>query len=406
VITIARSRADGSGELLRDALARRRLAADGGAYTLLLEPAAAMAGSLRGVPVAVKDLFDVAGAPTRAGSRARRDAPVAASDAAVVAAVRAAGAAIVGKTALHEFAFGTTGVNDFEGTPAHLRDPARIVGGSSSGSAVAVAEGSAAAALGTDTGGSVRIPAALCGLVGMKPSYGVVSLAGVFPLSPTLDHVGVLASDVASAREVLEVIAPTVAWSGGPPRRLGLDRGAFETADPVVARRAEQALARLGGQVLREVVLPDPELVFAVSTAIMFSEAAAGHARRLRQRAADYGRDVRERLALGGAIAARTYLAALRERETLRAVLLLLLLDEFDAIVGPTVPLVAPTREEAADPAIPGRLVRNTRLANVVGLPAVSVPIPGDGLPVGLQVLARTDAAALSAAELVWASLR
>jgi Asp-tRNA(Asn)/Glu-tRNA(Gln) amidotransferase A subunit family amidase len=125
----------------------------------------------------------------------------------------------------------------------------------------------------------------------------------------------------------------------------------------------------------------------------------------LREHPADLGRDVRERLALGGAISARTYLAARREREMLRGALMNLL-DEFDVTVGPTVPVVAPTREQAADPAVRGRLARNPRLANIVGLPAISVPIPGDGLPVGLQVLARTDGAALSAAELVSACLR
>jgi aspartyl-tRNA(Asn)/glutamyl-tRNA(Gln) amidotransferase subunit A len=203
MITVERFRADGSGQLPRDALARRRPVTEGGAYTLLLEPDLAAAGPLRGVPVAVKDLIDVAGVPTQAGSRARRDARPATADAPVIAALHREGAALVGKTATDEFAFGITGENEYAGTPLHPHDHSRVVGGSSSGSALAVAEGSAAAALGTDTGGSVRVPAALCGLVGVKPSYGVVSAAGVFPLSTSLDHVGVLAADLASAREIL-----------------------------------------------------------------------------------------------------------------------------------------------------------------------------------------------------------
>jgi Asp-tRNA(Asn)/Glu-tRNA(Gln) amidotransferase A subunit family amidase len=379
------------------ALQRRRYARDGGAYTALFDQPAT-GGRVGGVPIAVKDIFDRAGTRTAVGSAARRDAPLATSDAAAVAALRAAGARFVGKTAMHEFAFGVTGVNAFEGTPRNPRDAARIPGGSSSGSAVAVAEGTCAAALGTDTGGSVRIPAALCGVVGVKPSYGLISTSGVYPLSPSLDHVGVIAEDVTTALELLRVLAPGTAWDAPPPRTLGLDVRAAAEASPDVAQAIERTLSATKLKV-RELTLPDPELVFVVGTIIMFSEAAAQHAAAARERGAQYGADVRERLILGAAIPARLYVQARREAAALRRQVLAAI-EAVDAVVGPTVGVTASLVEDASDPNVAGILVRNTRLWNVTGLPAVSVPLNTDGLPIGLQIVSATDAMALSAAAL------
>ncbi len=394
MLPVARAKADS--DLVRAALKERRLARDGGAYALLLDEAGASSGPLAGVPIAVKDLIDVAGVRTRCGSRIREDAPPATSDAPVVAALRRAGARLVGKTALVEFAFGASGINDWEGTPLHPSDPSRIPGGSSSGSAVAVAEGSCAAALGSDTGGSVRIPAAFCGVVGVKPSYGAIPTDGVFPLAPSLDHVGVLAPDVASAREMLAVLAPAIARDGAPPRRVGVDRRALEESASEVARAIEDALRRWGVP-LREVSLPDPDEVMRVSTAILFAEAAAVHRETFARQHDAYSPGIRERLEQGAAIRAVDYLAAREDARAMRA-RVAELLGELDAIAGPTVGFVAPRFDEARAPELRSRLVRYTRLGNVVGLPVVSVPVPTDGLPVGLQLLTLGDADALAAA--------
>ncbi len=402
MLTLARARADPG--LVRAALEKRRLARDGGAYALFLDESGATSGPLAGVPVAVKDIVDVAGTITRCGSPIREHAPPASADAPVVAALRGAGARLVGKTALVEFAFGATGLNAWEGTPLHPADPSRIPGGSSSGSAVAVAEGSCAAAIGTDTGGSVRIPAALCGVVGVKPSYGAVSTVGVFPLAPGLDHVGVLAADVASAREVLAVLAPAIARDGREPSRVGVDRRALEESAPEVARAVEDALRR-SRLAMRDVTLPHADDVTRVSETLLFAEAAAVHRRTFAERRDAYGESVRGRIERGLAISAADYLAA---REDGRAIGARVeeILREVDVIVGPTVGFVAPRLDEARAPEMGNRLVRYTRLWNVVGLPAISIPVPTSGLPVGLQLLALRDADALAAAAALEASLR
>ena len=383
------------------ALAQRRLAREGGPYTLLLEPGSSLpAGALSGVPLAVKDLFDVAGVPTRAGSAAFADEQPAAADAPVVARLRAAGAAIVGKTALHEVAFGTTGINEYEGTPRNPRDPDRICGGSSSGSAAAVAEGSAALALGTDTGGSVRIPAALCGVVGFKPRFARLSTEGVVPLAPSLDHVGLLARDVATVVAGFAVASPTpVAPAAARPlRTLGLDARALASASEPVAAAVERVLQALAGVELRIVTLPDPQLVLAASTAILFTEAAALHAERLRLDPSRYGADIRERLVIGAALSDTSYEAACTAAAAIRAELTALL-EDVDAIVGPTVPIVAPRVDDATgDTALGGVLVEHTRLANLTGVPALSLPVPTDGLPVGLQILGLQDEDVLAVA--------
>jgi Asp-tRNA(Asn)/Glu-tRNA(Gln) amidotransferase A subunit family amidase len=380
----------------------RRPASEGGAYTQFCSPRfAGDGGLLADIPVAVKDLIDVAGLPTRAGSAAFVGARPADEDAPVVTALRLAGAAIVGKTALHEIAFGTTGVNSFDGTPANPHDPLRICGGSSSGSAAAVAEGSAVIALGTDTGGSVRIPAAFCGVVGLKPQFGRLSVRGVQPLAKSLDHVGVMGADV-------ETIASAfVALTGAPlvdcslKRVLAIDQAALEGASSEVAGAIDSALGSLNDFEMTRVELPDADLIDAASTAVLFAEAAEVHAAKLHAHPSAFGADVRERLVFGLAISPAAYVEALAAAALIR-IDLLSRLEDVDAIISPTVPIVAPLLADAArDLALPSRLVRFTRLANVTGLAALSLPVPRVDLPVGLQILARDDEHVFAAAAAV-----
>jgi len=391
----------------------------------------APAAALDGMVLAVKDLVAVAGVPLGAGSRSRAGAPPEPRDAAVVAALRAAGATVAGTVALHELAFGVSGVNDELGFPPHPGDPDRIPGGSSSGSAVAVADGSCDLAVGTDTGGSVRIPAALCGVVGFKPAFGTYRLDGVLPLAPTLDHLGLLAravATVARAHAVLTGEPPSrralvtgsvesqpipspesvgIGTEARPPR-LAVDRRAVEAAEPVVATAVERTLAALAdaGWVLVDLDAtpagerwPGPDDVFAVSTTILFAEAAAVHRRLLA--APDgtraLGEAVAARLHQGAAIPAAEHASAVAAGRAMaadaRAVL-----ATVDAVAGPAVPILAPTIEAArSDPTLAHTLVSGTRLGNVTGVPAITVPVPGADLPVGLQLLAATNAAALAA---------
>jgi aspartyl-tRNA(Asn)/glutamyl-tRNA(Gln) amidotransferase subunit A len=324
-----------------------------------------------------------------------------------VAELRSAGARLTGTTRLHEFAFGTTGIDRAFGMPANPAGPGRIPGGSSSGAAVVVARGEADLSLGTDTGGSVRIPAALCGVVGLKPTYGALSTVGVVPLAPSLDHVGLL---VASPQRLVAPARVLRLLDDGPlpsPRRLGVAVGAADLCDPDVAAAFHEARGRVEGAGLElvEVDWPGGEEVFAATTAVMYAEAAHGHHRRLAARHQLYGEDVRGRLLQGLALQATTYLAArdlqAELRRRCRAVL-----ERVDGVLTPTVPMVAPRVEEIADPAVAARLVTFTRLADVVGLPAVSVPLPPVGpappdrpaLPVGLQIEGAADAAVIGAA--------
>jgi Asp-tRNA(Asn)/Glu-tRNA(Gln) amidotransferase A subunit family amidase len=355
---------------------------------------------LAGMSLAVKDLVAVAGRPVGAASSVRQDAPIALRDAPVVAALRNAGAIVIGTTSLHEFAFGTTGINDYLGTTPNPHDPTRVPGGSSSGSAVAVAEGSARIAIGTDTGGSVRIPASLCGVVGFKPAFGTYPIAGVFPLSPTLDHVGFLARSVGDIQIVHSHLAQPVSGKY-QPTRVGLVRAELEKCDSIVRPRVEMVVQRLNDRGCTVVdvdeIWPSGEETFAASTAIMFSEAAAVHKRELQRDATRYGPDVRHRLLQGLAISAAEYITALQARQPLKTQVHAAL-TTVDCVIGPTVGLVAPKIDEGRDPALSGRLVAFTRLGNLVGIPALSQPIPGPGLPVGLQILANRNEQALKIA--------
>ena len=375
----------------------------------------APATRLDGVRLAVKDLVAVAGHPLRAGSLARADAPAEPRDAAIVALLRAAGATVAGIVDLHEIAFGTTGINDQVGFPRNPHDAERIPGGSSSGSAVAVAEGRADLAIGTDTGGSIRIPAALCGVVGFKPSYARYPTDGVLALSPTLDHVGLLAPTVAgivAAHRALTGEAPTPVRR---PGRLGVDRTALVVADAPVAAAVDAALRTLhdAGWELVDVTWPERARIQEVTTAIMFAEAATVHRTLLETHGDKLGADVLARLRVGAAIPAADHRAAAADAVELHAEVTAQLAT-VDAVVGPTLPVVAPTVAEArADATWPARLVSNTRLANVTGVAALSLPLATNsdgatdghsrgGLPVGLQVLAASDAQALAVATAIW----
>lgn len=361
-------------------------------------------GPLHGIPVGIKDAIDVAGVRGTFGSRILRDrrAP---ADAAVVRALRSAGAVIIGKQNLHEFAYGITGENPHLGDTANPWDPAHIAGGSSGGSAASVAAGLVAVGVGTDTGGSVRIPAAMCGVVGLKPTYGTVSREGVLPLAWSLDHVGPLAGSVLDCFRLLDAItgggnrtdvvqaAAVVAMRGV---RIGIPRQHFfDDIDPEVedaVRAAIDVLVSRGARLV-DVALPHAVHAQAAAAAVMGAEAAAWHHAWLRQRPHDYGADILLRLRQGALTPAVDYvngqkLRAILQREFLAA------FESADVIVSPTVPIVAPRRGQTFEamgtpPVVPRSVInRLTVPANMTGFPAITVPCGRvDGLPVGLQVL-------------------
>lgn len=310
----------------------------------------------------------------------------------MVARLRVAGACVAGTVALHEIAFGVTGVNDQVGFPPHPADEQRAPGGSSSGSAVAVAQGSCDLAVGTDTGGSVRIPAALCGVVGFKPARGSYPTEGVLPLSPSLDHVGLLArwvDHIAGAHAALTGVAVRPEL----PARLGVDRRAVETASDPVRSAVEHALEALAarGCELVDVSWPDPDGMREVSTTVMWAEAAVTNQPLLDECPHLLGADILARLMTGASITSSAYDEAVRAADAVAAAVWATL-GTVDGVVSPTVPLVAPTIDAArADDTVPARLVSNTRLANLAGAPALSLPLPVADLPVGLQVMAATD---------------
>jgi aspartyl-tRNA(Asn)/glutamyl-tRNA(Gln) amidotransferase subunit A len=404
-----------SAELVEAALARIE-AVDGrlGAFvTLLADQARAEAaardlqrrrgeplGPLHGVPVAIKDLVDVAGAVTGAGSP-KLAGNLATSDAEVVARLRAAGAVVIGKTRTHEFAYGVL-------TPGTVNpwDVTRIAGGSSGGSAAAVAAGLVPAAVGTDTAGSVRIPAACCGVVGFKPSLGRVPATGVWPLSWSCDHVGSIAGDVADAALLFAVMAgdPAPAGAAGPappgagPLRVGRLVGeGLGAVDPAVTAVVDALCGRLeaAGARVDEVSLPLPAARAAVA-AMVLPEAAAAHAGLLATTGEDgYGPRVLAALRLGQSALAGEYLAGLRYRGRFAA-LVEGLLAERDALLLPTLPCVAPETGQATVTVagVTGG-VQETLTAlpgpfNCSGSPVVSVPAGlAGGLPVGASLVGR-----------------
>ncbi len=360
-------------------------------------PPAAAPGPLGGLRLAVKENYAVAGLPLVAGLVSRRTETPQATDAPAVARLRAAGMTLIGTARMHELAFGVTGVNPREGTPGHPVDPTRMPGGSSSGSAVAVAIGAADVALATDTGGSARIPAALTGVVGYKCSPAL-AVAGVRPLSPTLDHLGWCTRDVVTTRRVAEALGLLPAAAPVRPR-LGLLVPALAAAEPSVRRVVDDAVSAFeaAGADVIELDWPHLDLAVAVTTTIMFVEAARG----LGAYAGECGPDVAARLQRGAEVAPEAYRAALELRR--------LLAEDWrartaapTAVVAPTTGVVAPPLTAAGDAGIVTSLLRTTRLANLTGDAAVSLPVgPGAGLPVGLQLSAPADGPLLGVA--MWA---
>lgn len=357
---------------------------------------------LTGLPVSIKDLFDVEGEVTTAGSRVLTGAPPASEDSDVVKRLRAAGTVLVGRTNMTEFAFSGLGLNPHFGTPLNPFAPheARIPGGSSSGAAVSVAHGMAVAAIGTDTGGSVRIPAALCGLVGFKPTASRISLRGVLPLSATLDSIGPIARSVACCTEVDAVLAggPTNMIETIAPQSLRLaltDTLVWDEADSHVQRSCERALERLscaGVQVVRCNV-PSLREIVALNASGGFSalESWLWHKDLLRRHAHEYDPRVRVRIERGAAITALEREQLVRAREELRA-RVANELSRVDAWLMPTVPKTAPRiadlETDAAYFEMNRLMLRNPSLVNFLDGCAVTLPCHEPATaPVGLSVV-------------------
>ncbi len=359
-------------------------------------------GPLHGVPMSVKDLIDVGGVPTTAASRVREPV-VARTDAPVVARLRAAGAILIGKCNLHEFAFGTTGEDSAFGPTRHPLDPGRSPGGSSSGSAVSVATGMAFATLGTDTGGSIRIPAAACGVVGLKPTFGEVSCDGVVPLGPSLDHVGPLTRCVGDARLVYHAIRdhPPVAWPHstatigtlGCPRPYFLDR-----LDDEVRAVFEQAVTRLADAdwTVEDAPIRYAKDASAVCLHLLLPEASAVHATSLADRPTAYTPGVRLRLELGRYVLAEDYARAQHGREALGRAVDAALAGRHALVLPslaiPAPPLGASTVEIGGETeSLRAIMMRLTQLFNATGHPAISIPcgLTTTGLPCGLQLVGR-----------------
>jgi aspartyl-tRNA(Asn)/glutamyl-tRNA(Gln) amidotransferase subunit A len=346
-------------------------------------------GPLHGIPMTVKDIIHVAGAPTRAGSAVYEQVPLV--DAEAVSRLRAAGAVIIAKVSTHEFALGVT-------TPQsrNPHDQTRIPGGSSGGSAIAVSTGMGLASLATDTRASIRVPAAFCGVVGLKPTYGAVPTSGIVPNSWTMDHIGPLTRTVADAATMLEVLTAARsrlrAWVGSPVAglRIGLPMAAFADIEPGVEAgvRAALAAAEALGCAVTEALRPTaPDLDDANAAGMIVSrcEAATFH-RSLGADRSQYWEEVADQLQAAAAIPAIDYLDAQRLRADLTEGLLAAF-QHHDVLAMPTVPVVAPHVEDFARYLLV--LSRNTTLWSLTGFPAISVPCgTAGGLPFALQLVA------------------
>ena len=374
-------------------------------------------GPLHGIPVAIKDNVDTADMPTTMGA-AHFLGHRPAADARCVALLREAGAIVIGKTLTHEFAYGPTGDRSVQGAARNPWDPARITGGSSAGSAAAVAAGMVPVALGTDTGGSVRVPSALCGLVGFKPSHGRVSDAGVFPLSPSIEDVGVLAQRVEDARAFIGILsegaiadagdasdAPRIAWLANAP--FAIDHEPVTACARAAAERLAGAALLDGGEVALHAraagrIERDP----AFRSLRGARRARRARARQVRPRSAGTA----ARLAAG---AGWEYVRGLKERARLQTAFARIF-EHVDALALPTVAITAPVLQQRSVNGPGSAGVRETLLGltnpwNVLGLPAISLPAGFvDGLPVGLQLVgpAGADAALLALAARHWKPAR
>lgn len=360
-------------------------------------------GPLHGVPISLKDLIDVRGVPTTAASRVRAG-HVASDDALVTARLREAGAIFVGKTNLHEFAFGTTNEDSAYGPVHHPLDLTRSPGGSSGGSAASVLADMAYGSIGTDTGGSIRIPSSVCGLVGLKPTLGEVPIDGIVPLSILLDHVGPICRSVEDAGLLHHTLVGTKPLPAIVPRklrglRLGIPRGHFfAVMDPQVGAAFDDACRRLtrAGAVLEDVEIPHAGDAGTIYVHLVLPEAASYHAATLDSRPDDYTPNVRLRIEMGRYILAEDYVRALRGRDALRAEVDATLQDR-DALFLPTMPTVA-TRLGATTVSIDGTeepmrnvMLRLTQMFNITGHAAISMPCGHntEGLPIGVQTVCR-----------------
>ena len=359
-------------------------------------------GPLDGAIVTVKDLFDVAGEVTRAGSKVLADeGKPAAADAPVVRRLRQAGAVIVAKTNMTEFAFSGIGANPHYGTPGNPADRARIPGGSSSGGAVAAADGMCEIAIGSDTGGSTRVPAALCGIVGYKPSRLRISRDAVYPLSQSMDSIGPMARSVADCVRADAVMAgeersPLPAPALGDVRIAVAKGMPVDNLDATVAKAFAQALERLtkAGARLGDKALPLLDGMAEVNKrgGVQPAEAFTVNRDLLDRRGADIDPNVRARLERARSISAADYIWMANERDALVRRMDAWLAD-VDVLAIPTCPIVAPTLAEVAAPEDFARknamVLRNTSMWNFFDCCAISLPIPGPGLPVGLMLVAR-----------------
>ena len=368
-------------------------------------------GPLHGIPVGVKDLINTAGIATTSSSKVRANY-VPDTDAAVVSSLAAAGMVLIGKTHTHEFAFGAT-----TPTTRNPWDSTKVPGGSSGGSGALVGYGGALAALGSDTGGSIRIPAALCGTVGLKPTYGRVSRVGVASLSWSLDHVGPLTRNVTDAALVLNAIAgydvrdPGSANVVVPDFAAGIDRGVkglrvgiptsyfTESIDPETSVAVSAGIAVLEGlgAIVTEVTIPYAEQIPAVEWAICYPEASAYHRKSLRETPELYTDEVRLSLEVGEAILATDYIDALRMRGLIKQAWKEMMSD-IDVLIAPTVfnpalPADDPTKhwpDGTTESAMAG-YVRTSIPANIVGVPSLQVPcgFSSEGLPLGMQIMGK-----------------
>jgi aspartyl-tRNA(Asn)/glutamyl-tRNA(Gln) amidotransferase subunit A len=360
-------------------------------------------GPLHGVPLSLKDLIDCKGTPTTAGSLVRKDA-MATSDAPVTSRLREAGAVFVGKTNLHEFAFGTTTEDSGFGPARNPHDPSRSPGGSSGGSAIAVATGMCIGTIGTDTGGSIRIPAAACGIVGFKPEWGQIPATGVVPLSRQLDHVGPLAASVADAWVLYNAMRePTSRVSALPETaslkglRFGMLSGyLFDRLDADVERSVLATIdfLRRQGATVKDAALPHANDIATVYLHLVLADAAEYHARTLESRPQDYTPNVRLRLQMARYVLAEDYIRALRGK-TIIAAEVDRALHGVDALICPALSIPAPPIGAATMPVKGGHdpvrtlMLRCTQPFNISGHPAIALPCGRTpaGMPIGVQLV-------------------
>ncbi|HEX6972777.1 MAG TPA: amidase [Vicinamibacterales bacterium] len=355
-------------------------------------------GPLHGIPVSVKDLVDVAGTPTTSGSAVPPRTGVA--DAPIVTRLREAGAIIVGKTNLHEFAFGTTSDETAFGAVHHPKDPSRSAGGSSGGAAVALVEGMCFASVGTDTGGSIRIPSAACGTVGLKPTVGELPCDGIVPLSTTLDHVGPMARTVADVRLMFAAMGGQINRApsrGAKGLRFAAPNAYFcDHLDPAVRAalgRVREALTS-AGHTVTTIEIPRAGWTPDAYLHIVLPEASWYHAPMIESHADAYSPGVRLRLEMGRYVLAEDYVRALHVRDVLRADVDGAL-EGFDALLLPTLPITAPplgaSSIDVGGTQLPVRaaMLKLTQVFNVTGHPAIALPagVSPDGWPVSVQLV-------------------